>query len=633
MFRIKPDMTYARNHHSSHTMSVTPELSLHNCSDNRYTNKYWNDNKESVNKGKVTNALRAGETGTVVSENNLKGLTEAQQIELAIQLSEKEEKSRQARYGGGSQVATQSFNTPAVSNTNTNTSSASGFDANNPFNDNGGTSSNANATAGMSVYDRQKALEESIGEAGIQKMIAKEQDLSELEQCFKGDGNKRSMRQHGFKDLHTLWGAGDCAVLVCLCIRMLLNNQLAFKDVTATFGHKAVNVSAERRSLLQYLYDNAVSVPKLKEPLLMEAQCQFADSYNMNPVELIQKHITKMSNEGVYLGITEMGAGPYRDNYVLVFVREKPAGLGGGLDVSGLVAPPNATKVFYTLFHDSGHFDLLEANPGQPGDSSIFAGAPAALRSDLETLLQSFRDQSRRPSAANQLSQTPSQGQIQSQTLSNPSSISSHKEELRKASLVGSGKPDDLWNAHAGLFQSSAASTPSQPLNSMPASSHSPQQQMPSQSNNAYGAPPQSQSGNMLVPEGAQPSYNADAEREMKLKRLQNQLQGMSLSGQNRYGNSMGGMQQQPIGGGYGGMGMGMGMQPHRMGMQQPQMGMGVQQPYMGMPPQQQLVIGSGGMQQQGGYNQMGGGQQQQMYGQQQQGQGYQQQVGKNPFY
>lgn len=39
-----------------------------------------------------------------------------------------------------------------------------------------------------------------------------------------------------------------------------------------------------------------------------------------------------------------MAAGPYRDNYVLVFVRERPHNMGGGLEVAQLVAPPQATK-------------------------------------------------------------------------------------------------------------------------------------------------------------------------------------------------------------------------------------------------------------------------------------------------
>lgn len=49
------------------------------------------------------------------------------------------------------------------------------------------------------------------------------------------------------------------------------------------------------------------------------------------------------------LGVAEMAAGPYRDNYVLVFVRERPHSMGGGLEVAQLVAPPQATKCVLVL--------------------------------------------------------------------------------------------------------------------------------------------------------------------------------------------------------------------------------------------------------------------------------------------
>lgn len=98
-----------------------------------------------------------------------------------------------------------------------------------------------------------------------------------------------------------------------------------------------MDVSLERRSLLQFLYDHAARIPQLREPLLMEAEVLFPNV--PNPLQLIQKYVTKMTQDQQYLGITEMSAGAFRDNYILVFVRERPHSLGGGLDVSGMVVP------------------------------------------------------------------------------------------------------------------------------------------------------------------------------------------------------------------------------------------------------------------------------------------------------
>eukprot|EP00122_Pirum_gemmata_P004636 Pgem_evm1s4219 len=109
---------------------------------------------------------------------------------------------------------------------------------------------------------------------------------------------------------------------------------------------------------------------------MLEAELDFPGC--STPMECIQKYITKMSRDKQYLGISEMAAGAHRDNYILVIVREGKT----GIEVAGLVSPPNATEVYYCLFHDSGHFDLLEAsmNLMSVGDSSIFCHAPESLK-------------------------------------------------------------------------------------------------------------------------------------------------------------------------------------------------------------------------------------------------------------
>eukprot|EP00124_Ichthyophonus_hoferi_P004754 Ihof_evm3s567 gene=Ihof_evmTU3s567 len=188
-----------------------------------------------------------------------------------------------------------------------------------------------------SLYEKEAALHESLGEKGFEDLLAKQGEYSELDAVLKSGNQKTKMIGYGFSNLHILWGAGDCAVLVCLCFRLLSQGTLQYQDVERCYGNQAVDVSAERRSLLQYLYDNAINIPQLKEALLMEAELIFPDI--KNPPQLIQQYVTKMTKDQQYLGITEMSAGAYRDNYILVFIRERPFKLGGGLDISGMVAP------------------------------------------------------------------------------------------------------------------------------------------------------------------------------------------------------------------------------------------------------------------------------------------------------
>jgi hypothetical protein len=52
-------------------------------------------------------------------------------------------------------------------------------------------------------------------------------------------------------------------------------------------------------------------------------------------------------------GVAEMMAGPYRDGYVLAFIRERPHTVGGGLEVAQLIAPPNARAYAVIFSHVS----------------------------------------------------------------------------------------------------------------------------------------------------------------------------------------------------------------------------------------------------------------------------------------
>ena len=86
-----------------------------------------------------------------------------------------------------------------------------------------------------------------------------------------------------------------------------------------------------------------------------------------------------------YLSIGELAGGAYRDNYVLVILRENVSHTG--LELSGMVAPPEARRAIYALFGDEAHFSLLEPlraySPAQP---SIFSQAPPALQPVLEAV-------------------------------------------------------------------------------------------------------------------------------------------------------------------------------------------------------------------------------------------------------
>jgi hypothetical protein len=63
-------------------------------------------------------------------------------------------------------------------------------------------------------------------------------------------------------------------------------------------------------------------------------------------------------------GVAEMMAGPYRDGYVLAFIRERPHTAGGGLEVAQLIAPPSARAYAVIYLHVSvelpTRFDAIE---------------------------------------------------------------------------------------------------------------------------------------------------------------------------------------------------------------------------------------------------------------------------------
>jgi hypothetical protein len=88
-----------------------------------------------------------------------------------------------------------------------------------------------------------------------------------------------------------------------------------------------------------------------------------------------------------YLSLGELAGGAYRDNYVLVILRENHAQTG--LELSGMVAPPDARRAIYALFGDEAHYSLLEPlraySPAQP---SVFSQAPPALQPELEAVYE-----------------------------------------------------------------------------------------------------------------------------------------------------------------------------------------------------------------------------------------------------
>ena len=80
-----------------------------------------------------------------------------------------------------------------------------------------------------------------------------------------------------------------------------------------------------------------------------------------------------------YLSIGELAGSAYRDNYVLVILRENRE--RSGLELSGMVAPPEAKRAVYALFGDEGHYSLLEPmRPYSPAQAGMFSQAPPAIQ-------------------------------------------------------------------------------------------------------------------------------------------------------------------------------------------------------------------------------------------------------------
>jgi len=170
------------------------------------------------------------------------------------------------------------------------------------------------------------------------------------------------------------------------------------------------------RALLQWLYNNGSKYPAVMEGLMAEALAAFPNESTEQVSYL--KYITKMAKRygrnwwpalvtrlGLrgsltgassprarwlryasheYLSIGELAGGAYRDNYVLVILREDAP--SHKLEVVGMVSPPEARRVIYALFTDDAHYSLLEPvrqyTPGQP----IFHQAPAALQPELNAV-------------------------------------------------------------------------------------------------------------------------------------------------------------------------------------------------------------------------------------------------------
>eukprot|EP00123_Amoebidium_parasiticum_P016011 comp23245_c0_seq2/m.37958 comp23245_c0_seq2/g.37958 ORF comp23245_c0_seq2/g.37958 comp23245_c0_seq2/m.37958 type:complete len:714 (-) comp23245_c0_seq2:11-2152(-) len=488
-------------------------------------------------------------------------------------------------------------------------------------------SSGAMSSAGRksSLYEKEAALKANIGEQGFEALLAKQGEYSELDAVLKGDTQKKKMVGYGFANLHRLWGVGDCAVLVCLCIRLLVQGQMTYDEVERRFGNQAVDVSSERRSLLQFLYEHAANIPQLREPLMMEAEMLFPDV--KNPLQLIQQYVTKMTQNQQYLGISEMSAGAFRDNYILVFVRERPHNLGGGLDVSGMVSPPGATRVFYTLFYDTGHFDLLEPLPISMSDSGIFAGCPTTLRSTLETLHKEQTQQYAEtkavppPSMAIPSSQPlvpvpvgPAGATSPNVRAGNPGQAGAQQSQKQADPLGGIPSGDNLWSKNKELFgnvlSSEGKGNQKQTLATLaaqkggqsggvsPVGGLSPGTTQRGPSPNVA----QMQTGMANMSISPQPGLTTPMGRGAPMGSPNMTMGGMGGGGGNMgYGGGMGyqqpnmgmgygGMQQQQMGRGMGmspnmGMAPNMGMQPMGMGYQQPNMGMGMPQQNMGMQP------------------------------------------------
>ena len=97
--------------------------------------------------------------------------------------------------------------------------------------------------------------------------------------------------------MRKLFGMGDCGVLLCHVIKLILDRRLAIEDVEFQFGHKDSNVADERKALLQWLYVNGMKHDSIKLGLLAEALAQFPNEFSEQVS--FSKYLTKMSQRFV----------------------------------------------------------------------------------------------------------------------------------------------------------------------------------------------------------------------------------------------------------------------------------------------------------------------------------------------
>jgi len=172
-----------------------------------------------------------------------------------------------------------------------------------------------------SLYGKEVALLQDMSERSYENLLAKQSDATILNDAFALETWRTKIKSFGWRgkrlfsspffnsgrcspkdfvlypDVRKLFGMGDCGVLLCHVIKLILDRRLAIEDVEFQFGHKDSNVADERKALLQWLYVNGMKHDSIKLGLLAEALTQFPNEFSEQVS--FSKYLTKMSQRFV----------------------------------------------------------------------------------------------------------------------------------------------------------------------------------------------------------------------------------------------------------------------------------------------------------------------------------------------
>ena len=291
---------------------------------------------------------------------------EEEQLRLAMELSLKEEEDRQARQRSSS--------------TNTSRSGSS----------TGRTTPTAKPKG--TLYAEELALLQRLGPEEYEKQLLQASSTKERATPDSGSDSDVALamqlsnsmgervQAQGWQRMRRLWNSSNCGVLLCLVLRLMCEGRVTYDTIEPIFGRKEIDLDSERSSLLQWLMQNYGRYRPIMESVVNEAKIAFPNETSQQTA--FQNYIQQMKTSRNFFSISELAAGAYRDNYVLVIIHQNAD--TGDAELQGMISPPSATRVFYALFVDPAHFDILEPKPALEWEgNNIFCDAPRELQQSL----------------------------------------------------------------------------------------------------------------------------------------------------------------------------------------------------------------------------------------------------------